>query len=432
MNRVAIAFSTCDRTELSRQSIVPLLQPDKFDLHWVDGSKTDAGIVMPTKYRTHGDNITHHSGVRGGSGPAIVYALTAMLKAWRGVVENGAARSVDAYTHVGLVENDVLLPSDWFGQTMSLFEEGERDGLTVGAVSARCYEDRVLFQRPNYAVTHNTGAGMIIFTREAAELVLQHYRTQFTTENRQTFSLLAGQDIAKYWAFRGSENWLVADWRWDSLLARHGLASLALTPSPVTMIGQIPPLEEQGLTLATGPVTERIDDKGFDLYRGNLEAIRRSNLKLPNTLFHRDQIGSYTIFAHQIGVLGGSYQGSWKLKDSPGFGPFGWIADSHQEDWDPRITIPIFGPCEILVGGGKEGGQVHIVDEQTGYNAKPVLPPEQMVSVNIPGNVAYRTISIKMSTPGSIFYGIRTRDEQPTVSNWKFDWNILPHGRVEL
>ena len=202
------------------------------------------------------------------------------------------------------------------------------------------------------------------------------------------------------------------------------------------MIGQVPPLEEQGLTLATGPVTERIDDKGFKIYRDNLARIRSGNLKLPNTLFHRDQIGSYTIFAHQIGAIGGTFQGNWKLKDSPGFGPFGWIADSHQEDWDPRVTIPIFGPCEILVGGGKDGGQVHIVDEQTGFNARPVLPPEgqegTIVSVNIPGNVAYRTISIKMSIPGTIFYGIRTRDEQPTVTNWKFDWNTLPHGRTEL
>ncbi len=356
--------------------------------------------------------------VVGGSGAAIVFALSRILE--------------KEYTHIGLVENDVLLPHDWFDKTMSLFEQGRQDGLEVGAVSTRCYEDRVLLQRPDYAVCHNLGAGMIVFTREAAELVLQHYRVQLTSENRQTFSLLAGVDLAKFWAFKGHEHFLVADWRWDSLLARHGLASLALTPSPVTMIGQVPSLEEQGLTLATGPVTERVDDTLFGKYKERLYAIRSGEWKLPNTLFHRDQIGSYTIFAHQIGALGGSYQGSWKFKDAPGFGPFGWIADSAQEDWDPRIAIPVFGPCEILLSGGKDGGQVHIVDEQTGFNARPVLPPEQMVSVNMPGNVTYRQIGIKMSTPGTIFYGIRTRDEQPTVSNWKFDWNTLPHGRVEL
>jgi len=438
MNRVAIAFSTCDRVELSCQSIEPFLQPDKFDLHWVDGSKTDAGIVLPTKYRTHGDNITHHSNVRGGSGAAIVFALTAMLGACRAKSHGAQGFSVDTapYDYIGLVENDVVLPHDWFDKTMALFEQGKTDGLEVGAVSARCYEDRILIQRPDYAICHNLGAGMIVFTREAAELVLQHYRTQFTTENRQTFSLLAGIDIASYWAFRGSEHWLVADWKWDALLARHGLTSLALTPSPVQMVGQIPPLEEQGLRLAGNMLQTTNSERDFKLYRDNLQRIHERKLILPSTLFHRDQIGSYTIFAHQIGALGGTCQGNWKLKDSPGFGPFGWIADSAQEDWDPRITIPIFGPCEILIGGGKDGGQVQITDEQTGFVAKPVLPPEgeqgQIVSVNIPGNVAYRTISIRMNTPGSVFYGIRTRDEQPLVSNWKFDWNTLPHGRTEL
>ena len=76
------------------------------------------------------------------------------------------------------------------------------------------------------------------------------------------------------------------------------------------------------------------------------------------------------------------------------------------------------------------------MDEQTGFNARPILPAEggqgTIVSVNLPGNVAYRAIRINMSTPGCVFYGVRTRDEQPRVSNWKFDWNTLPHGRTEL
>jgi 2-deoxy-D-gluconate 3-dehydrogenase len=123
------------------------------------------------------------------------------------------------YTHIGLVENDVLLDKDWFDQTMALFEQGKAAGLEVGAVSARCYEDRILIQRDGYAITHNTGAGMIIFSRKAAELVLQNYRTVFTTENRLLFAQLSGIDIGAYWAFRGSQHWLVADWNFDRVLA---------------------------------------------------------------------------------------------------------------------------------------------------------------------------------------------------------------------
>ncbi len=202
------------------------------------------------------------------------------------------------------------------------------------------------------------------------------------------------------------------------------------------MIGQVPPLEQQGLTIATRPLAERVDQKLFETYVTRLARIRDGQLKLPGTLFHRDANGWYTIFAHQIGAVGGTYQGNWKLKDAPGFGPFGWIADSASEDWDPRIHIPIFGPCDVMIGGGKAGGEVLIVDEQSGFNARPVLPAEgaegMIVSVNLPGNVAYRTVRITMMTPGTCFYGIRCRDSQPLVSGWKFDWNTLPHGRVEL
>jgi hypothetical protein len=439
MNRVAIAFSTCDRVELSRQSIEPLLSDDRFDVFWNDGSKTDEGKQF------HQQNPLGLKGLRsrvtGGSGPTIVFALSQMLASRMNKPCPGSETKkwFYDYTHIALLENDTLLSPDWFDQTMALFEQGAKDGLTVGAVSARCYEDRILIQRPDYAICHNLGAGMIVFTREAAELVLNQYRVQWTSENRSTFTQLTSTDIGKYWAFRGQEHFLVADWRWDALLASRGFASLALTPSPVTMIGQIPPLAEQGLTIATDEDRmERaaIDDDAFKLYRATLMGIRHGKFKLPDTLFHRDTNGGYTIFAHQIGAIGGHYQGKWKLKDAPGFGPFGWIADSAQEDWDPRIQIPVFGPCEILVSGGKEGGQVLIVDEQSGFNAKPILPRETdqgtIVSVNLPGNVSYRTIRITMMTPGTIFYGIRTRDEQPRVPGWRFDWNTLPHGRTEL
>jgi len=76
------------------------------------------------------------------------------------------------------------------------------------------------------------------------------------------------------------------------------------------------------------------------------------------------------------------------------------------------------------------------MDEQTGFTAKPILPPEggqgTIVTVNIPGAVAYRNIRVTMSTPGTIFYGIRCHNDQPRALNWKFDWNVLPHGRVEI
>src|ERR1700722_385526 len=122
MNRVAIGFLTKDRVELSKQSVVPLLQPDKFDLWIFDGSDTPEGRAFPVETSlsasTH-HNIRMHHDVRGGPDAAVAYALTHMFK--------GAD-----YTHVGIVENDVLLHPDWFAPTMALFDRGAADGLLVG------------------------------------------------------------------------------------------------------------------------------------------------------------------------------------------------------------------------------------------------------------------------------------------------------------
>ena len=101
MNRIAIAFSTCDRVELSRQSIEPLLK-HPFDLFWFDGSKTDEGKALFLEEGMAAGVKMVHQKVTGGSGAAIVYGLTTMLK------------HPNQYELVGLCENDVVLPHDWF------------------------------------------------------------------------------------------------------------------------------------------------------------------------------------------------------------------------------------------------------------------------------------------------------------------------------
>jgi hypothetical protein len=432
MNRVAIAFSTKDRVELTKRSIEPLLQPSKFETHWIDGSKTAQGIDLPREYC--GDYHMVHHGVRGGSGPAIVYALTTMLNVMDSSPLETALYTLPMsrgkYDYIGLVENDVLLDKDWFDDTMALFERGKQDGLKVGAVSARTYEDRVLIQRNGYAVMHNLGAGMVVFTREAAQIVLDTYRTQWTGENRQIFAQLIGRDIGGYWAFRGGEHWLCADWRWDAILASRGFATLGLTPSPVEMIGQDPPLEDQGLSLVKAPLTWHGDD--FDRYCDNLARIRDGKWKLSyGDTFFRDSAGGQTFFAHQIAALGGRYEGDWRLKDSIAFGPFGWqIADSSEDRPDSTVRFPVLGPCEVLLSGGTEGGQMHVVDAQSGFDAKPVLPPAGqqgiVVPVFIPGGMAYRDIVVTSVTPGCVFYGVRCCMEQPVLTNFKFDYSVLP------
>lgn len=434
MNRVAIAFSTKDRTELSKRTVEPLLQPDKFDLWWMDGSDTEEGRNL---WRRGGSYIAAsdfyvRNNVRGGADATIVSSLTELLSKDMG---NGAR-----YDYVGLVENDVLLQVDWYKKTMELFEIGKRDGLRVGAVSARCYEDRILIQRPDYAIMHNVGAGMVIFTREAAELILKHFRTGRTNVNRLLFSQLSGIDIGSYWAFRGGLHACTSDWHWDTVLAAHGLAVCALTPSPVEMIGQVPPLADQGLTLATGPVADRVNDEAFKRFRDRTSDIRNRVMQpaWPG-VFHSDG-GINTIFPHQLQYLGGSYTGDWLLKWMQGFGPFAWKA-SQEQFWErpggrptggifPRLTVSVLGSCDFLIGGGKNGGIVKVVDKHSGFEATPNLQPEgeqtQVLALTVPSAANYREIELTALDPGVCFYGIRCREPQPYNPALSFDHSWLP------
>ncbi len=426
--KVAIGFLTKDRVELSEQTIKPLLQPDLYDLFIFDGSSAESGRAFPykisveEKYR----NIKVHANVIGGPDAAVAYALTTMLKG-------------TDYTHVGLCENDVLLHPDWFGPTYALFERGAHDGLAVGAVSARAYEDRVLIQRDGYAVCHNLGWGQQVLTREAARISLSNMRTSWTTENRRTFMQLAGKDIGSWWAFRHGEHMLCPDWGNDRTLAQHGLASLALTPSPVEMIGQVPPLHEQGLKLVTQPVDVLRDDAAFARYVERTNQVRIGNLRLFHDPFLFDNGNGWIVFAHQVSAFGARYEGDWRLKWFQGFGPFGWKAGESRsepavtgtgiavEDWvNPRITIPLAGPVEFFVSGGPDGGQFELEDLSSGYTVRPVLPPDQIVSLPVPGAISYREIRLTALTPGVVFHAIRIREPQPEVVVRAFDHSFLP------
>lgn len=418
--KAAIGFLTKDRVELSERTIRPLLQPDLFDLFIFDGSATEAGRAFPYKISTEEKHrhIKVHANVVGGPDAAVAYALTTMLKG-------------GDYELVGIVENDVLLAEGWFGPTRALFDRGRAEGLEVGAVSARCYEDRILIQRDGYTVCHNLGWGQQILTREAAQLSLANMRTSMTVENRRLFMQLTSRDIGAYWAFRQSEHSLCADWGNDRVLASHGLASLALTPSPVEMIGQVPPLAEQGLTLATQPVDLLRDDTAFSRYVERTNQVRNGSLKLFHGPFLYEPGAGWIVFAHQIAQIGGCYDGDWCLKWLQGFGPFGWMAGAMEQGdqeflAEPYVTIPLSGPVEFLVSGGVNGGQFELEDLSSGYTVSPVLPPDQLVSLPVPGNVSYRDIRLTALTPGAIFHGVRTKEPQPAVGGWKFDHATLP------
>ena len=195
------------------------------------------------------------------------------------------------------------------------------------------------------------------------------------------------------------------------------------------MIGQVPPLHEQGLKIAAEPVEWLRDDPGFVLYAARQLAIRQGRRHLPRNDWLLHDQGGCTIFPHHVPKLGGVYEGDWRLKWLMGFGPFVWRAGADMEhlsiqvesgrEWSspprhPTLTVSLYGPVSFLVSGGEHGGKVHLVDTHSGYEITPELPPEggeiKILNLTVPGSVTYRTLKLTMLTPSTCFYGIRTTE----------------------
>jgi hypothetical protein len=413
--KLAIAYSTKDQVELSKQTF-PVLRDGQHALFWCDGSTTDEGrafVSANARYVSYYD-----VDVTGGADAAIAWKLTKMLEAKQN------------FTHIGLLENDVLLDPDWLAPTLELFEKGKADGLDVGAVSPRSYVDRVLIQRDGYAVMHNIGAGAIIFTREAAELVLRTFRTAWWQDNVWLFANLSGIDLRTYAAFRGNEQWTTTDWSWEAQIARHGMASLALTPARCTMVGQVPPLAEQGLELvpwtdAKHHLAAARNEPAFIQYRNTLMYIRSGDWQLPQGLLHRDGAGML-FFPHQIGNLpGASWQGTTELKWCQGFGPFAYVAGPGGASLSARIS----GISQFLCAGGSAGARVTITDTRSGFRTSPDFPAgDQPIAMQVPGGPIPREVTMDLAE-GAVFYGLQTADPQMIDTTFRFDWNQLPRAK---
>jgi hypothetical protein len=417
--KIAIALLSKDRPELTKRAIVPLLGSDRYGFHIFDGSELPAALSLLDNYA----GATIHRGVKGGADTAVVYALTTLL--------------AQGYDFIGLVENDVFLREGWFGPTFALFERGKAEGLEVGAVSARCYVDRILCQRDGYALMLNLGYGQQIMTRQAAELTLQYMRTGFTSEIRRTFVRLSGIDVGAYYAFRTNDHWTCPDWLQNAVLASNGLASLALVPSPVEMIGQKPSLADQGLKLADAPVEDRRNDAAFrDFVSVTQQLIRNGDLDIgvPPVRFRGDD-GTQIVFAHQLDSLAiATWSGDWRLKWSPGLGGFAArgfspaLVNAKQPEPGASFECYASGTARFMVMGGEKGGQIQIEDTKSGYVVRPTLLPEasnQVTQVVAPTGVSWRLLRLTVLSGSCLFYGMQFQEPQPTVGGWKFDYSKL-------
>lgn len=359
--RVWMIFSSKNRLELTKQTLPAAFEGTQMVL-WLDGS-TDPEARRYFEAFTH-PRVQKHR-VVGGPDYAILYGLTEALR-------------FASPTHIGLLENDVELPLDWLPPLLDLFR---RD--SVGAASSRVYRDRVLVQADGYAVLHNAGAGHIVFTREAAELVVRHYRTGWWPDNRMVFSALSGLDIGRWGCFRNAHQHITADWHYDTVLAARGLLTLGVTPSLARMLGQDPPLADQGLELATKPVEELRDEKALLRLEDSwqLHASAASPVDIP---FRNAE--SITYFAHQLcGLFGTEYAtDAFQLEWMQGIGPFAFRA----KERDAMLNLRLCGAASFLLSSNGEADRPTLLrNGTTGYHTYAPLPEKGMLfTVPMPGS----------------------------------------------
>lgn len=339
---VCFAVTTRDRVDVTLQAIASIAFEGAFDLLWLDGSATAEGRALPHKLAPDMACLREiHDDVVGGPDVAIFSALTRML-------------ALD-YAYCGLIETDIRLAQGWFAALMALFAAGAADGLTVGAASVRAFEQRVLFKRPGYAIAMNTGAGMVLFTRAAARLVLDHYRTPSTTELRRWFLDMTGRDCATFGeaAFRvgpDADVALASDYQYDLVLQRHGLCSLATSP------GYAADLDVRVAELG-GYATPAPDPHGTEA-RAVATLARRLSVQRARPpaeqsapYLHNPVLGGWVVFLHQLLFMEDSPArliGSWRIRWSKLHGPFLFETD----DPDAALELPLSG---ALLGVGYQG-----------------------------------------------------------------------------
>ena len=222
-SRVGFALSTRDRFVYTMRTIKSLDAEGGFDLVWNDGSEGNEVPELSRYFAFRNARLAEANyGVKGGADAAIRFGLRRLLEL--------------GYDFIGLIENDVLLSPGWLGAMRAAFERAAEDGITAGAVSALGYQSRVLEYRRNYSIDWARGAALVLFTREAAQLLLENYsRLEMTSQQIRGF--YAEQfGVALHvpeWAVGGRwmDGPMTLDWGYAPLLYANGYGCVGTIPS---------------------------------------------------------------------------------------------------------------------------------------------------------------------------------------------------------
>ena len=223
--RVGFALSSKDRISFTRQTIEAMDADGGYDVIWNDGSTNAEAKALPENIHFRNAHLVEvNHDVRGGPDRSICFGLERLLHL--------------GYDYVGLIENDIVVQPGWFQKLMNLFELSAKDGVVCGAATVRSYEGRVIEHRSGYSINWGTGAGMILFSREAAEIILRQYsKLKMSVGSMNSFySRLFRVDLnMRVQDSAGKvvedEAWLTLDWGYTPMLYLHGYASVGSIPS---------------------------------------------------------------------------------------------------------------------------------------------------------------------------------------------------------
>jgi hypothetical protein len=222
-SKVGFALSTRDRFVYTMRTIKSLDAEGGFDLIWNDGSGRSEVPELSRYFAFRNVRLVEANySVKGGADAAIRFGLRRLLE-------------LD-YDFIGLVENDLLLSQGWLGAMRATFVAADEEGITVGAVSALGYQSRVLEYRKKYSIDWARGAALVLFTREAAQLLLENYsRLEMTSQQiRGFYAQQFGVALhVPEWAVGGRwmDGPMTLDWGYAPLLYANGYACVGTIPS---------------------------------------------------------------------------------------------------------------------------------------------------------------------------------------------------------
>lgn len=251
---VGFAFSSKDRFDQTARAITALDSDGPFQLVWNDDSTSALARDLPYSMKLKNIDIVEVNCVGGGALAAVGFGLRRLLAL--------------GYDYCGLIENDVVVQPGWLNTLMGLFDRAAQDGIVAGAASIRNYRSRVMEYRQGYTLNWAMGAGMVLFSRPAAQVIYNRlfrlsgdmtsldvdffYRREFGIDVGRVQVDGSGVRVGQGIGFSG-------DWSYAPVLYRFGYASVGSIPSMAPDLG----LYGHGLWLLDDYVTAEDDSKGI-------------------------------------------------------------------------------------------------------------------------------------------------------------------------